>query len=442
MANINDIATGLRVPAQIPLDAKLYIQNEATLANLGTSNNLAFTYYKGMIIYAVEEQTRWEWREVVGLEVGLLPSNFTYPDSLVVFGIDYSLKVYNFFEVMGAVVPLNQNNFVRVLPIELSDLGILDAADVTPAMVCNYVNLLPNAEKTILETDSKWNILIQNTADDSTIVYKIYEVINRGKGILTLLVPEDLLVYTAQITQQGFEDVLNQDSNLTAPHPVIMSGSGAIFFVASVNNAGLAVIKGQAATPSVASMEVGISDIDGFPKTSLAFYSTKSVFTDDLEKGIEYAGDYEPNFTARSLITKQHFDNEVVAAVNSAVTAAKDKRYVAWIMVTPGSVVSITEFYNTFGSSPIVTLDNENLLIHFSAIPYTELSREVINANPEINLTGYREANIWANQVGPGLGTQGYIASFFQTTIGQVTFIPNNLVENLLFKVNLELITI
>lgn len=101
MQSVNDIPTGLRVPAQIPLDAKVFKLSQADLADLGLNNNLAFTYYKGMIAYCSEEQTRWEWREPNSKqEVGLLPTHYTYPDNLVVFGVDYSTKQYNFFPIM------------------------------------------------------------------------------------------------------------------------------------------------------------------------------------------------------------------------------------------------------------------------------------------------------------------------------------------------------
>jgi hypothetical protein len=100
MQSINDIPAGLRVPAQVPLDGKIYFANQSTLANLGPSNNLAFTYFKGMIAYCAQEQTRWEWREPNTIsEVGLLPTNFVYPSNLTIFGVDYSAKSYNFFPV-------------------------------------------------------------------------------------------------------------------------------------------------------------------------------------------------------------------------------------------------------------------------------------------------------------------------------------------------------
>lgn len=96
--SINDIPAGLRVPAQVPLDGKVYKLSEAELMDLGPNQNLAFTYYKGMIAYCAQQQTRYEWREpkYVG-EVGLLPTNFVYPSNLTIFGVDYSQKIYNFF---------------------------------------------------------------------------------------------------------------------------------------------------------------------------------------------------------------------------------------------------------------------------------------------------------------------------------------------------------
>lgn len=100
MSVVNDIPTGLRVPAQVPLDAKLYVASEASLLNLGIASNLAFTYYQGMIIYCVAERKRYEWREGAIGEVGLLPVGFTYPNPLIVNGVDYSGKTFNFFLVV------------------------------------------------------------------------------------------------------------------------------------------------------------------------------------------------------------------------------------------------------------------------------------------------------------------------------------------------------
>lgn len=96
-ANHNDVIKGYRIPAQIRLDAKSAVQNEAALKDLGPANNLAFTYHEGLEIYCKNEKTKYVWREVVGLEVGLMLTNFTYPIYSAVDGINYSSKVFNFF---------------------------------------------------------------------------------------------------------------------------------------------------------------------------------------------------------------------------------------------------------------------------------------------------------------------------------------------------------
>lgn len=97
MPNINDLPTGLRVATAIPLDKKTYCPSEAILSDLGTANNLAYTYYLGLVVYCVAEQTRWEWKEVLEATPDkLLVSDFIYPAGVEVYGIDYSNKRFNF----------------------------------------------------------------------------------------------------------------------------------------------------------------------------------------------------------------------------------------------------------------------------------------------------------------------------------------------------------
>lgn len=98
--NYNNLLTGLRVQTQIPLDVKQYIQNELLLSNLGVSNNLAFTYTKGLIIYCIDEGTRWEWKPSLG-SGGLLSTDYIYPSNIITFGINYSNQAYNFYEIIN-----------------------------------------------------------------------------------------------------------------------------------------------------------------------------------------------------------------------------------------------------------------------------------------------------------------------------------------------------
>lgn len=149
-----NIPLGMRVQTQIPLDVKTYKASEADLKNLGTNNNLAFTYVKGMIIYCVLEGTRYEWKEMTSGETGLLDDNFIYPNNIVTFGINYSNKEYNFVKVDSSQT--ETNNIVHPLIINTTDLP----ENYTEQDISDYINTLPNEERTILETQSKWNILV------------------------------------------------------------------------------------------------------------------------------------------------------------------------------------------------------------------------------------------------------------------------------------------
>ena len=100
MNHVNNIPTGLLVPAQVPLDAKRVVLTNEILENLGVDNHLAFTYEDGLIVFSVASRQRWEWRQrrtPVEGDTSLLTTDFVYPDGHVIAGIDYSLKAFNFF---------------------------------------------------------------------------------------------------------------------------------------------------------------------------------------------------------------------------------------------------------------------------------------------------------------------------------------------------------
>ena len=138
MADYKNIPLGLRTQTQIPLDVKEYIQNESLLSNLGVNGQLAYTYTKGLVVYCIEESTRWEWTEVKpGLEdTGLINQDFIYSDNHIAFGIDYSNKRYNFF-------PYNQSTFtvpaatptIKGILKLANDLGGTADAPTTPTAV-------------------------------------------------------------------------------------------------------------------------------------------------------------------------------------------------------------------------------------------------------------------------------------------------------------------
>jgi hypothetical protein len=142
MADSNNIPLGLKVLSQIPLDVKTYVDSEASLKNLGASDQLAFTYVQGAIFYCILEKTRYEWREVeAGKEdTGLLSVDYIYPEYPPVFGIDYSNKRYNFFVAsFGAKVVFEDGENTTIegdgspetpLKINVTQLQLLEGENV------------------------------------------------------------------------------------------------------------------------------------------------------------------------------------------------------------------------------------------------------------------------------------------------------------------------
>lgn len=80
--------------------------------------------------------------------------------TLFCLGIDtndnLSIVLQKIDDIVCSAPGLVQNNFVRQLLINENDLP----ADYTPQNIIDYILLLPEEERTIAETDSKWNIII------------------------------------------------------------------------------------------------------------------------------------------------------------------------------------------------------------------------------------------------------------------------------------------
>lgn len=67
-------------------------------------------------------------------------------------GSSYKVQIGDYSSIFGG----NQDNFVRDLVINVNDLP----NNYTDQDVCDYINALPNVDKTIAETDSKWNVMV------------------------------------------------------------------------------------------------------------------------------------------------------------------------------------------------------------------------------------------------------------------------------------------
>ena len=61
--NNTNIITSLNVNTQLPLDSKTYVYDFTDLLDLGLNQTKAFTYYIGMKVYCVSNESTYIWRE-------------------------------------------------------------------------------------------------------------------------------------------------------------------------------------------------------------------------------------------------------------------------------------------------------------------------------------------------------------------------------------------
>lgn len=185
MSTVNNIPTKLRLPAQLPLDAKTTVATLSELETLGTNDNLAFTYYKGMLVYCTENDKFYQWRPVEeGDTGGTLASDFTYPNGIISEdGIDYSNAIYNFFEKVY-LTPENVENFVN-----LYNVG-------------NGSKIYKEGTRFDLKTISSPNIIIDETNPDELVLLLPSE----NRGIPAFIVNQDFI--------PTYNDFLNYYNNV------------------------------------------------------------------------------------------------------------------------------------------------------------------------------------------------------------------------------------
>ena len=158
-----DVPKGFNVPKQVRLDSITGIQNEETLKNLGSGNNLAFKYYDGLKVYCKDEQKEYIWRQVVGSETGLLTTHFVYPTYPPIDGIDYSGKSFNFFLVTNNGTPANgsETKINSGTNITVTGLGTI----ASPYVINSTDTVANGSETKINEGD---NITITGNGTQST----------------------------------------------------------------------------------------------------------------------------------------------------------------------------------------------------------------------------------------------------------------------------------
>lgn len=156
---MNNIPTNLSVASMLPNDPKVWVKSKTQLVSLGTANNLAYIYYDTMRVICADEKEIYEWREekTVGETGGLVATSFTYPPGLIVNGVDYSNRIFNFFRVLlPEDVQENLDNIATNLAsYEVANVGAgngLYKDTTNPSALVNRFNFksvkLENAEAT------------------------------------------------------------------------------------------------------------------------------------------------------------------------------------------------------------------------------------------------------------------------------------------------------
>ncbi len=113
---------------------------------------------------------------------------------------------------------INQDNFVRDLKIEYDSLP----DPHTKQDIIDYILSLPAGQRTILDTDSKWNILFGFTPEgEDFIVDEVYELQNTGKGIITSITEDNLLFLTG-----GLQNILDINENAKGKQIYLSNLSG------------------------------------------------------------------------------------------------------------------------------------------------------------------------------------------------------------------------
>lgn len=113
MRNITD---SLNIPTQIPLDYKIWYKTKDDIT-LGEDDYLAYSFYKGMLVYCAEERILYEWTTKDSVKnsesVKLFPNNFKYIDDMpTINGVEYAGKEFNFYKIEFINDSLNIEDYV------------------------------------------------------------------------------------------------------------------------------------------------------------------------------------------------------------------------------------------------------------------------------------------------------------------------------------------
>lgn len=142
--NYTDVPNARFLSAQSPLDSKNHVNTLAELKDLGENAFKAYTYYKGMLIYCHENNTRYEWTDDLTDKKKLLTKDFIYPNGINYNEFIYSNKRFNF-------IPFKTSSNIYISDKEIKTFVV----NFTPNQLRLNNGLIQHNKNTELITDIK-----------------------------------------------------------------------------------------------------------------------------------------------------------------------------------------------------------------------------------------------------------------------------------------------
>ena len=235
-----DVPKGFNVPKQVRLDSITGVQNEVTLKNLGSGNNLAFKYYDGLKVRCKDEKTEYIWREVNGIETGLLDTHFTYPTYPAVDGVDYSGKTYNFFEVSTSNITPSDGSETKIN--SGTNTTVTGLGTIASPYVINSTDTIANGSETKINQGDNVTItgngttltpyIINADLTDLGIVKTVDNEVIAPAQSLSIITNETTgkVLTTKEYVQSVIPPIPNgSETKLNGSDTIVISGSGTAF---------------------------------------------------------------------------------------------------------------------------------------------------------------------------------------------------------------------
>jgi len=175
----------------------------------------------------------------------------------------------------------------------------------------------------------------------------IYELTNIGKGIIPTLEAQNLTLIYSYIEIPGTPSwqetlgdypILYGSVEIQTFHSIFKHFAANNGSFDSNYNRGFYMIDGtdEAFFNNKDLVGIGTETNDSSLQKGMFFSKTKSRVVDNYtQKGLENEGDYEANFTSRSLVTKQYVDNQTVAN-NTTTTLSKSQLSTSYPLAITG----------------------------------------------------------------------------------------------------------